>query len=144
MILTVAILGISILGLFDSDSLSASPIFGYRMNKGVTDRQYYISKSAKVYYQEIGRATYDWNNSVGAPWVKTPIWFYATTQIASSEMDFYVQTMGFYTLGITYHYLGSSTIYPWNGNWDWARIYMNNAGSIKDLSWLGRKSVAAH
>ena len=144
LIFTIVIFSISSLGSIINDPVCASPIFGYKMNKGVTDRQYFITSSAQVYYQEIGQAMYDWNNSVGAPWIYTPIWFYSTIQITASEIDFYVQTQGFNTLGITYHYLGSHTIYPWNGNWDWARIYMNDAGTIKDLTWLGRKSVAAH
>lgn len=145
--LTIVTSGIFMLGSIITplfNTISASPIFGYKMIGGVTDRQYHITSSAQIYYTEIGKAMYDWNNSVGAPWVITPIWFYATTQIAASEIDFYTNTQYFDTLGVTYHYYQSTPIYPWNGNWGWARIYMNNAGSIKNLTWAGRKSVAAH
>lgn len=147
MSLAVFTFGIFLIGILVTplnNFISASPIFGYKMIGGVTDRQYHITSSAQMYYTEIGHAMYDWNNSVGAPWVITPIWFYATNQIAASEIDFYTNTQYFSTLGITYHYYQATRIYPWNGNWAWARIYMNNAGSIKNLTWTGRKSVAAH
>ena len=122
------------------------PVFGGRLIDGVYYQNYYIAPSAGGYSDKINVAMSEWNNSTGAPWVWTPIWITQTGNPNHSRIDFHAEYN--YDIGYTsvytrmyLNYVGMA--WPWNSNYNWSEIYINNAW-IPRYSWTVQKGVMAH
>lgn len=113
------------------------------LSGGVLNKRYYIA-SDNPYANITKKGVYDWNNSVAAPEVWTPIWFTQTTNRSSSIVDFMVNSNYTYEwLAQTTYFVGSTPIYPQLQKWYWAKIEYNVA-RMQFSTAFERQGTAAH
>lgn len=113
------------------------------LSGGVQNKYYYISTN-NLYSNITIQGVYDWNNSVAAPNIWTPIWFTKTTLRSKSVVDIFVNSnFSNDWLAQTTYYVNSTNINPHFQKWYWAKIEYNTA-RMQFCTAFERQGTAAH
>jgi len=118
---------------------------------GTYNKLYFVDASAAAYSSLAINAMDSWVNSVARTGVNTKIYYNKTTVKASSLMDIYYNTntppdgSGGIELAHTEYFVSSTSVLPWNQNWNWNRIILNtNSSAFSALSTFDQQGTLAH
>jgi Matrixin len=151
MVAFITLLGTSFT-LFLPSSASAYNTFNNHVlnggvgNYGNNKRYYYITSSASSYESLIDQAMNEWIYTTERVGITTPISYRKTTTMSQSVMDIYAGSyypsyMG--VLGETEFWKYDTKLDPYQENWGWNKIKLNNP-NFNNLNSTDRKGTIAH